>query len=151
MKRALALAAAIALGACAASAPPPAPQAITVPGARSLGPYAQAVRAGDYVFLSGIVAFDASTGKFAPARIGPQTRQVFANLQAVLAAAGLGLDDVVKTTVYLKNPADFPRMNPIYARYFKGRKPARTTVPGVDWGRPDVLIEIEAIAYAPGR
>ena len=129
---------------------PPVPKAINAPGSRALGPYSQAMRAGDYVFLSGVVAFDAKEGKFAPAKIGPQTRQVFANLKTVLAAAGLSLDDVVKTTVYLKNPADFARMNPIYAGYFKDHKPARTTVPGVDWGRPDVLIEIEAVAYAPG-
>ncbi len=150
MKPYLVLAASLALFACAT---PPAAvlQDITVPGSRSLGPYTQAVRAGDYVFLSGIVAFDAQSGTFAPARIEPQTRQVFANLKTVLAAAGLGLDDVVKTTVYLKNPADFAKMNPVYADYFKGHKPARTTVPGVDWGRPDVLIEIEAIAYAPRR
>ncbi|PHS28318.1 MAG: deaminase [Robiginitomaculum sp.] len=126
-------------------------ETISVPGGRTLGPYSQAVRAGDYVFLSGIIALNNKTGKFAEAEIEPQTRQVFANLKDVLAAAGLGLDDVVKTTVFLKNPKDFAPMNVIYAEYFKDHKPARSTVPGVDWGRPDLLIEIEAIAYAPRR
>jgi len=145
-----------ALTACAnvqytAPAPIAAPplETITVPGAHTLGPYSQAVRAGDYVFLSRVVAFDAKAGKFAKAEIEPQTRQVFANLREVLAAASLGLEDVVKTTVFLKNPKDFAPMNTLYAELFKGHKPARSTVPGVDWGNPGVLIEIEAVAYAP--
>ncbi len=157
MKNAIMLgAAALAVTACAnvnyhepAAAAPM--QAISVPGAHTLGPYSQAVRAGDYVYLSGVVAFDAKAGKFAEAKIGPQTRQVFANMTAVLAAAGLTLDDVVKTTVFLKNPKDFAPMNKIYGEYFSTHKPARSSVPGVDWGNPGVLIEIEAIAYAPRR
>ena len=124
-------------------------QSISIPGAHTLGPYSQAVRAGDFIFLSGAIAFDAKSGRFAEAKIEPQTRQVFANMIDVLKAAGLGLDDVVKTTVFLKNPKDFAPMNTIYAELFMGHKPARSTVPGVDWGNPGVLIEIEAVAYAP--
>lgn len=119
---------------------------ITVDGMPSLGPYSQAVEANGFVFLSGIVAYDAKAGAFASADIQTQTKQVFANLKQVLAASGLGLDDVVKTTVFLKNPEDFAPMNKIYAEYFTTHKPARSTVPGVNWGRDDVLIEIEAVA-----
>ena len=126
-------------------------QSISVPGAHTLGPYSQAIRAGDFVYLSGVIAFDAKAGKFAEAKIGPQTHQVFANMKAVLAAAGLGLDDVVKTTVFLKNPKDFAPMNVIYGEYFSTHKPARSSTPGVDWGRPDILIEIDAVAYATQR
>ncbi len=110
-----------------------------------LGPYTHAVAAGEFVFISGMIAHDKESG-FAAAEIGPQTHQVFANLTAALEASGLDLTDVVKTTVYLKNPADFPALNEIYATYFPENPPARTTVPGVDWGRGDILIEIEAIA-----
>jgi 2-iminobutanoate/2-iminopropanoate deaminase len=157
MKRMITCALALgALGGCANieyTAPVIAPvmESISVPGGRTLGPYSQAVRAGDYVFLSGIIALNSKTGKFAAAKIEPQTRQVFANLKDVLAAAGLGLDDVVKTTVFLKDPKDFASMNAVYAEYFKDHKPARSTVPGMDWGRPDLLIEIEVVAYAPRR
>ena len=119
---------------------------ISVDGMPSLGPYSQAVEANGFVFLSGIVAFDAKAKSFVAADIDTQTRQVFANLEQVLAASGLDLNDVVKTTVFLKNPKDFAPMNKIYAEYFDAHKPARSTVPGVNWGRDDVLIEIEAVA-----
>jgi 2-iminobutanoate/2-iminopropanoate deaminase len=124
-------------------------QAIKVPGAHTLGPYSKAVRAGDFVFLSGVVAFDAKAGAFVDAKIEPQTRQVFANISQVLAAANLSLNDVVKTTVFLKDPKDFAPMNKVYAEYFLAHKPARSTVPGMDWDRPEILIEIEVVAYAP--
>ncbi len=110
-----------------------------------LGPYTHAVEAGGLVFISGMIAHDKETG-FADAEIAPQTHQVFANLASALRAVGLTLDDVVKTTVYLKNPGDFSAMNEVYAGYFPVDPPARTSVPGVAWGRDDILVEIEAVA-----
>ncbi len=110
-----------------------------------LGPYTHVVEAGGLVFVSGMIAHDKESG-FASAEIGTQTRQVMSNLNAALAAIDLTLDDVVKTTVYLTNPGDFPEMNEVYSEYFFEDPPARTTVPGVNWGREDILIEIEAVA-----
>jgi reactive intermediate/imine deaminase len=143
---------ALALGAsveieCTARKPAP-PVAIN-PGV-PLGPYAQAVSAGGLVYVSGVIAHDAATGRFAAAEIGAQMRQIFANLDAVLAGAGVRREDVVRTTMFLRNPADMAAANQAYAGYFSAdRKPARTTVPGADWGRPDILVEIDAIAVIP--
>lgn len=135
---------ALCLAGCAVQSTPM--DIIKVKGQPTLGPYAPAIRANGFVFLSGIVAYNAQDKAFAPSNIHDQTHQVFSNLKAVLAAADLQLQDVVKVTVYLKNPQDFAPMNTIYATYFDTHKPARTTVPGVDWGRDDVLIEIDVIA-----
>lgn len=133
---------------CATPSRPPAaaPQAITSANLPSLGPYSQAVAAGEFVFISGIVAFDPARGGFAAADIDSQMRQLFANLDAVLDAAGLTREDVVKTTVFLRDAADMAAMNRLYAEYFTGFRPARTTVPGADWGRDDLRVEIEAVA-----
>ena len=144
-RRDIILTALVALAGCATLQPAPSVQHINSDEIAQLGPYSHAVAAGDFVFISGMIAHDRATG-FAAPEIGPQTHQAFANLASTLAAAGLTLDDVVKTTVYLKNPADFPAMNDVYTTYFSRNPPARTTVPGVDWGRDDILIEIEAIA-----
>lgn len=133
------------LAGCATLPTTPATQHINSDQIAQLGPYTHAVAAGEFVFISGMIAHDKDSG-FAAAEIGPQTHQVIANLKSALEAARLDLTDVVKTTVYLKNPADFPALNEIYAIYFPEDPPARTTVPGVDWGRGDILIEIEAIA-----
>jgi 2-iminobutanoate/2-iminopropanoate deaminase len=111
-----------------------------------LGPYSSVVRAGGLLFTSGIISFDAEKGAFAAADIGAQTEQVFDNLEAVLASAGVGLGDLVKITVYLKNPSDVSAMNAVYEQRLGNFRPARTTVPGADWGRDDILIEIDAIA-----
>ncbi len=110
-----------------------------------LGPYTHVVEAGGLVFISGMIAHDKESG-FAVAEIAPQTHQVFTNLTAALEVVGLTLGDVVKTTVYLKNPGDFSAMNEVYETYFTVNPPARTSVPGVDWGRDDILVEIEAVA-----
>lgn len=123
----------------------PATQHINSDEIAQLGPYSHAVAAGELVFVSGMIAHDKDTG-FAASEIAAQTHQVFANLTSALEAAGLTLGDVVKTTVYLKNPSDFPGLNEVYATYFPESPPARTTVPGVDWGSDNILVEIEAIA-----
>jgi 2-iminobutanoate/2-iminopropanoate deaminase len=107
------------------------------------------VAAGDLVFVSGVIAFDSTTGAFAAPEIAPQTRLALANLESILRANGLSLDDVIKTTVFLRDASDMAGMNAVYAERFQTRPPARTTVPGADWGNPNILIEIEAIAVRP--
>jgi len=111
----------------------------------AVGPYSQAVEAGPFVFCSGQIPLDPLTGALVAADIGAATEQVLKNLQAVLAAAGLDLENVVKTTVYLADMGDFSAMNAVYGRYFREGFPARSTVQvaGLPKGAP---IEIEAIA-----
>ena len=113
------------------------------PGA--IGPYSQAVRAGNIVFCSGQIPIDPATGEFVSDEIGAQTEQVLVNLKAVLEAAGANLDSVVKTTVFLKDMSYFGAMNEVYARHFGEARPARATVAAA--GLPkDALVEIECIA-----
>lgn len=126
-----------------------APEVVIVEDMPALGAYSSAVKAGGMVYVAGVVAYNPETQSFTPANIEAQTMQVFANLKQVLAAAGCDLEDVVKANVYLKNPADYATMNEVYSLHFPGYKPARTTVPGVDWGRDDILIEIDVIAKLP--
>ena len=111
----------------------------------ALGPYVPAAVANGVVYTSGQIAFDAKSGKIVGEDIQTQTRQALDNLIAVLEAANSSLRHTLRVTVYLKNPADFPAMNEVYAEYFKDHKPARTTVPGVEWGK-GILVEIDAIA-----
>lgn len=115
------------------------------PGA--IGPYSQAVKAGGMVFCSGQIPIDPATGEFISGGVAEQTRQVLANLSAVLEAAGLGLDDVVKTTVFLADMADFTSMNEVYSEFFSENKPARATVQAARLPR-DARVEIECIALA---
>lgn len=112
---------------------------------RALGPYAQAVAAGDLVFCSGQVGLDPATATLVPGGIVAETARVLDNLSAVLAAAGLGLADVVKTTVYLTDLRDFQAMNAAYARYFPASHPARATVQ-VAALPAGACVEIEAVA-----
>jgi 2-iminobutanoate/2-iminopropanoate deaminase len=114
----------------------------------AIGPYSQAVRLGDLVYTSGQVGLDPATGTLVEGGIRAQTTRVLENLQAVLRAAGLDLSDVVKTTVFLKNMADFAPMNEIYAQYLAPEgivPPARSTV-AVAALPKDALVEIEVIA-----
>lgn len=113
------------------------------PGA--IGPYSQAVKAGNLVFCSGQIPLDAQTGEFVSDEIAEQTRQVLKNLSAVLEAAGTGLNNVVKTTVFLADMNDFAAMNEIYAEFFSENKPARATVQAARLPR-DAKVEIECIA-----
>ncbi len=116
---------------------------LTAPPA--LGPYSQAVRAGDFVFVSGQVAVDVRTGKLAEG-IAAQTRQVMENLRAVLAAAGASMDRLVKVTIFLGRWEDFAAMNEVYASYFGAKPPARSVVQGprIPEG---TLVGLEATAY----
>ena len=114
----------------------------------AIGPYSQAIRVGEMVFTSGQVALDPATGAIVSGGIAEQTVRVLENLKAVLAAAGLGMADVVKTTVFLKSMGDFAAMNEIYARYLAppgAVAPARSTVEVARLPK-DALVEIEVIA-----
>lgn len=113
------------------------------PGA--IGPYSQAVKAGNLLFCSGQIPIDPSTGEFVSDDIAEQTEQVLVNLRAVLEAGGADLSSVVKTTVFLQDMADFAAMNEVYARHFNDTKPARATVAAA--GLPKgARVEIECIA-----
>jgi 2-iminobutanoate/2-iminopropanoate deaminase len=113
----------------------------------AIGPYAQAIRAGGLVFVSGQVPLDPATGQVVPGGIGAQAERVLASLRAILEAAGSGLERVVKTTVYLTDLGTFAEVNEIYARYFPKDPPARATVQVAALPR-GVAIEIDAVALA---
>ena len=113
------------------------------PGA--IGPYSQAVKAGNMVFCSGQIPIDPATGEFISSDVAEQTRQVLKNLNAVLEAAGSNLNNVIKTTVFLADMNDFTAMNEIYAEFFNENKPARATVQAARLPR-DARVEIECIA-----
>ena len=113
------------------------------PGA--IGPYSQAVKAGNMIFCSGQIPIDPATGQFVSEDVTEQTEQVFKNLIAVLEAGGASLNDVVKTTVFLADMNDFALMNDVYAKYFSENKPARATVEAARLPR-DARVEIECIA-----
>lgn len=114
----------------------------------AIGPYSQAVRCGRFLYTSGQVAFDPATGQMVGTEIEAQTERVLQNVQAVLAAAGASLANVVKTTVFLANMNDYQAMNAVYARYFEGPgriPPARSAVAVAELPRK-ALVEIECVA-----
>ncbi|RLB54399.1 MAG: reactive intermediate/imine deaminase [Deltaproteobacteria bacterium] len=117
----------------------------------AIGPYSQAVRAGDLVFCSGQIALDAATGALVgEGDVAAQTRRVMENLRAVLEAAGASFDSVVKTTIFVKDLNDFVAVNEVYASFFgDAPPPARATVE-VSRLPKDVLVEIDAIAIVVG-
>ena len=114
----------------------------------AIGPYSQAVRSGPFLFCSGQIPLDPGTGQLVEGGIEAQTARALDNLTALLAAAGLTLGDVVKTTVFLVSMDDFPAMNEVYARYFDEDPPARSTI-GVAALPKGARFEIEAIAAGP--
>lgn len=111
----------------------------------AIGPYSQAIRANGFVFVSGQLPVDPATGVFTGADVTAQTRQSLQNIQSILAEAGLGMDAVVKTTVFLQNMGDFAAMNEVYAAFFTGACPARAAVQVAALPK-GALVEIEAIA-----
>lgn len=111
----------------------------------AIGPYSQAVSAGGAVYLSGQIGLDPASGQIVAGGVEAEARRVMENLKAVLAAAGLGFDDVVKTTIYLADLADFTQVNEIYGGYFGDPKPARATVQAAALPR-GARVEIDAIA-----
>jgi 2-iminobutanoate/2-iminopropanoate deaminase len=121
-------------------------QAISSAGApKAIGPYSQAVKVGQLLFLSGQVALDPASGQMVEGGIAEQTRRVFENLGAVLQAGGRSFADVVRTTVFLADMNDFAAMNEIYGQYFKEPYPARATVQVARLPK-DARVEIDLIA-----
>ena len=112
---------------------------------KAIGPYSQAVRSGELLFCSGQIPLDPVSGQIVAGGIVEQTERVLKNLGAVLASQGIGLDHVVKTTVFMTNLADFAAMNEIYGRHFASNPPARSTVQVAALPR-GAQVEIEAIA-----
>ena len=112
---------------------------------RPIGPYSQGVISGGFLFCSGQIALDPETGELVDGDVAAQTDRVLQNLLAVLREAKMGPENVVKTTVYLTDMADFPRMNEVYERYLGARSPARSTVAVAGLPR-GVRVEIDVIA-----
>jgi len=111
----------------------------------AIGPYSQAIAAGPFLFVSGQIPLDPSTGQVVAGDVTAQTHQVLKNLGAILAAAGRSYEHVVKTTVYLTDMSEFAAMNAVYATYFPAPFPARATVQAARLPR-DVKVEIDLIA-----
>ena len=121
-------------------------QIISTPAApAAIGPYSQAIQAGGLLFLSGTMPIDPATGALAEPQIAAQAEQVMKNIGAVLQAAGCTFEDVVKTTCFLADIADFAKFNEVYSRYFKEEAPARSCVAVKDLPK-GVLCEVEVIA-----
>lgn len=113
----------------------------------AIGPYSQAVQAGEFLFVSGQIPINPASGNIEETDIAGQTHQVFHNIQAILEEAGMGFDHVVKAVCFLKDMGDFAAVNEIYAQYFQGcAYPARCAVEAARLPK-DVLIEIEVTAY----
>ena len=114
---------------------------------QAIGPYSQAIKANGFIFTSGQIAFDPATNQIIQGDVAAQTERVLKNLEAILKAAGSGLERVVRTTVFLKNMGDFAAMNEVYGRFWKSAPPARSTVEVARLPR-DVAVEIDVIALA---
>ncbi|MFX0168639.1 MAG: RidA family protein [Candidatus Hodarchaeota archaeon] len=115
-----------------------------------VGPYSQAIRAGDFLFVAGQVPVDPTTGDFVLGSITNQTQRVMDNIKLILEAAGASLNDVVRTTIYLTNMQDFNDVNEAYGNYFDLVPPARSTIGVADLPK-GVAIEIDVIAYHPEK
>lgn len=111
----------------------------------AIGPYSQAVKCGNLLFCSGQIPLDPATGELVSGDIIRQAERVMSNIAAVLSAAGVGFDDVIKTTIYLVDMADFAAVNEVYCNYFPNHKPARSTVAVKALPR-GAMLEIEIIA-----
>jgi 2-iminobutanoate/2-iminopropanoate deaminase len=121
-------------------------ETVSTPDApKAIGPYAQAVVAGDLIYTAGQIALDPATMEVVPGGVAEQTERVMRNLAAVLAAAGSDLSRVVKTTVFLADMADFGAVNEVYGRAFGAHRPARSTVAAAGLPR-NVRVEIEVVA-----
>jgi 2-iminobutanoate/2-iminopropanoate deaminase len=113
-----------------------------------VGPYSQAIQAGDFIYTAGQIALDPATGKLVEGDVAAQAERAIQNIAAVLAAAGASLDDVIKTTVYLRTMNDFAAMNAVYSRLFGENRPARSTI-AIDGIPLGGVFEIEVVAYKP--
>lgn len=112
------------------------------------GPYSPAVRAGDFIFVSGQGPVDPVTDKIAPGDIQHQTRVTLNNLRVILEACGATLDDIVKCSVFLKDAGEFKQMNEAYAEFFPTNRPARTTIEA-KFHNAEMLVEVDCVAYKP--
>ncbi len=112
-----------------------------------IGPYSQAVVAGGLVFVSGQIGINPKTNKMVSDRIEEQTEMAISNIIAILRSAGLGVENVIKTTIFLKDMSDFQKVNGVYEKYFGRHKPARACV-GVSELPKGALVEIEAVAIS---
>jgi len=119
----------------------------TKEGPQAIGPYSQAIKANGFIFVSGQVAIDPATQQVVSGDVAAQTERVMKNLSGILKAAGTGLENVVRSTVFLKNMGDFAAMNEVYGRHFTSTPPARSTVEVARLPK-DVLVEIDVIALA---
>jgi 2-iminobutanoate/2-iminopropanoate deaminase len=117
-------------------------------GASPRGHYTPALRAGDFVYVSGQGPIDPATDKLAPGDVEFQTRLTLSNIQRILEAAGVSITDVVKCSVFLRDIAEFHNMNRAYAAFFGCHKPARTTVEA-KFHQAEMLVEIDCVAYKP--
>lgn len=127
---------------------PKAIQTATAPAA--IGPYSQAILAGEMLFVSGQIPLDPRSGELVTGSIEDQTRRVLDNLKAIVEAAGSDLAKVVRTTIFLKDMANFAKVNEVYGTYFKTPFPARATVEVARLPK-DVGVEIDCIALVPGK
>ena len=118
----------------------------TASAPKALGPYSQAIRAGQFLFVSGQVPVDPATGDLVAGPIADQTRRALQNIGEILTAAGGSFQQVVRTTVYLADLADFPAMNETYATFFTAPQPARSTIQAAKLPK-DARIEIDVIAF----
>ena len=114
------------------------------------GAYSPAVRAGDFIFVSGQGPIDPITDKLLPGDIREQTRLVLSNMRTILEACGASLSDVVKCSVFLKDIGEFPQMNEVYAEFFPDKRPARTTVEA-QFHHAEMRVEIDCVAYSPKK
>jgi 2-iminobutanoate/2-iminopropanoate deaminase len=122
---------------------------IIAPGApEPKGPYSHAVRAGDFVYVSGQAAIDPKTNEFEIGTVAQETRRTLDNIRSILQAAGASIEDVVKCSVFLTDVRDFAEMNEVYNEYFGKAKPARTTVQAILPGK-GIKVEIDCVAYKP--
>ena len=121
---------------------------IPVGGASPRGHYTPALRAGDFIYVSGQGPIDPVTDKLAAGDGEFQTRLTLSNIRRILEAAGAGVTDVVKCSVFLRDIADFPKMNRVYAEFFGDHKPARTAIEA-KFHQAEMLVEIDCVAYKP--
>ncbi len=117
------------------------------PGA--IGPYSQAIKIGNLLFISGQIGIDPITGELVKGGVEEEVKRIMENIKAILREASATFDNVIKTTIFLKDINDFPRVNEIYGRYFSDNPPARSTI-GVSQIPRGANVEIEAIAWVDG-
>jgi 2-iminobutanoate/2-iminopropanoate deaminase len=118
---------------------------VTDQAPKAIGPYSAGIRAGQFIYTAGQLGFDPTTGEFVPGGIEAETRRALENIKAILAAEGARMEQIVKTTVYLRDMGDFTAMNGVYAEFFPQDPPARTTIQAAGLPR-GAAVEIEAVA-----